>query len=203
MFVGQHAIAGAKNAVLAHSQSFSVKLIAINGREVGEVGQIAAIAGHFGIPVIMLAGDDAACAELTALQPKAVTVAVKRLAGKASSLSLSHAEAKRQIEEAARRAVTNVAEYPAWKIAGPVEMTIEHLRSPGQPAPRGPDVSGPKCAGESGRAWLRQTLRRRSGFRFFTSARRLNHGDVGKHGRVPRRRRAEQTTRPTRTGYER
>ena len=85
MFVGQHAMAGAKNAVLAHSQSFSVKRIAINGREVGEVGQIAAIAGYFGIPVIMLAGDEAACAELTALQPKAVTVAVKRLAGKASS----------------------------------------------------------------------------------------------------------------------
>ena len=56
MFVGQHAMAGAKDAVLAHSQSFNVKRIAINGRDVGEIGQVAAIAGHFGIPVIMLAG---------------------------------------------------------------------------------------------------------------------------------------------------
>jgi D-amino peptidase len=154
MFVGQHAMAGAKNAVLAHSQSFSVKRIAINGREVGEVGQIAAIAGHFGIPVIMLAGDEAACAELTALQPKAVTVAVKHLAGKASSLSLSHAEAKRQIEEAARRAVTHAAEYPAWKIAGPVEMTIEYLaQPPGQPAPRTLTYRGQNVL-EAYEAWL-------------------------------------------------
>src|SRR3954465_10036643 len=45
LFVGQHAMAGAKNAVLAHSQSFNVKRIQINGRDVGEIGQIAAIAG--------------------------------------------------------------------------------------------------------------------------------------------------------------
>src|SRR4029077_20568574 len=99
IFIGQHAMAGNKNGVLAHSQSFNVKRIVINGKEVGEIGQVAAIAGYFGIPVIMLAGDQAACSELTELQPKAVTVAVKRLAGKASTLSLSHAEATRQIEE--------------------------------------------------------------------------------------------------------
>src|SRR5205807_1448741 len=126
IFIGQHAMAGAKGGVLAHSQSFGVKRIAINNREVGEIGQVAAIAGHFDIPVIMLAGDEAACAELAALQPNAVTVAVKRLAGRASTLSLSHAEARKQIEEAARKAVAHAAEYPPWKIAGPVEMTIEY-----------------------------------------------------------------------------
>src|SRR2546430_14108092 len=104
-----HAMAGAKDAVLAHSQSFSVKRILINGNEVGEIGQIAAIAGYFGIPVIMLAGDQAACSELSGLQPKAVTVAVKRLAGKASTLSLSQEEAKRQIRQAAQNAVAHAA----------------------------------------------------------------------------------------------
>src|SRR6266581_5603074 len=81
LFVGQHAMAGAKNGVLAHSQSFSVQNIFLNARPVGEIGQIAAIAGYFNIPVIMLAGDQAACEEVLALQPKAETVAVKRLAG--------------------------------------------------------------------------------------------------------------------------
>src|SRR5437899_12768726 len=33
MFVGQHAMAGAKNGVLAHSQRFNVKRILINGSE--------------------------------------------------------------------------------------------------------------------------------------------------------------------------
>jgi D-amino peptidase len=134
LFVGQHAMAGAKGGVLAHSQSFSMKRITINGREVGEIGQVAAIAGYFQIPVIMLAGDQAACDELVALQPKAVVVAVKRLAGKASSLSLSHDEAKRQIREGAQKAVSRVREFAPWKIAGPVEMVFEYLPQATEPA---------------------------------------------------------------------
>src|SRR5229473_3644534 len=114
LFVGQHAMAGARNGVLAHSQSFSVERISLNGRSVGEIGQIAAIGGHFHIPVIMLAGDQAACDEILELQPKAETVAVKRLVGKSSTLSLSHAEARTQIEAAARRAVTRIREFAPW-----------------------------------------------------------------------------------------
>src|ERR1700739_4506568 len=41
LFIGQHAMAGAKNGVLAHSQSFSVQRISLNGRSVGEIGQVA------------------------------------------------------------------------------------------------------------------------------------------------------------------
>jgi D-amino peptidase len=130
MFVGQHAMAGAKDGVLAHSQSFNVRRITLNGRDVGEIGQIAAIAGYFGIPVIMLSGDEAACAEIRELQPKAMTVAVKRLAGRASSLSLSHEEAKRQIRQAAHEAVGHAGEYPPWNVSGPVEMVIEYLAQP-------------------------------------------------------------------------
>src|SRR5438093_4084960 len=104
LFVGQHAMAGAKNGVLAHSQSFNVQNIFINGKPVGEIGQTAAIAGHFNIPVIMLAGDQAACNEILSIQPKAETVAVKTLAGKGSSISISHAEARRWIETKARQA---------------------------------------------------------------------------------------------------
>jgi D-amino peptidase len=154
IFIGQHAMAGAANAVLAHSQSFSVRRIAINGKEVGEIGQVAAIAGHFAIPVIMLAGDQAACDELLGLQPKAETVAVKRLAGKASTLSLSHADARQQIQQAAQKAVAHAAEYAPWKIAGPVEMTIEYLaQPPQQPTPRTLTYRGQNVL-EAYEAWL-------------------------------------------------
>jgi D-amino peptidase len=154
IFIGQHAMAGARDAVLAHSQSCSVKRIAINGRDVGEIGQVAGIAGHFGIPVIMLAGDQAACRELIELQPNAVTVAVKRLAGKLSTISLSHDEAKRQIQEGARKAVAHAAEYRPWKIAGPVEMTFEYLpQPPQQPAARIVTYRGGNVL-EAYEAWL-------------------------------------------------
>ena len=125
LFVGQHAMAGAKNGVLAHSQSFSVERISLNGRSVGEIGQVAAIAGYFHIPVIMLAGDQAACDEILELQPKAETVAVKRGVGKASAVSLSHEEACKRIRDAARRAVSRVAQVTPWSIEGTVELKFE------------------------------------------------------------------------------
>ncbi|HUS06436.1 MAG TPA: M55 family metallopeptidase [Bryobacteraceae bacterium] len=154
MFIGQHAMAGAKNGVLAHSQSFAMRRISINGTDVGEIGQLAAIAGYFGIPVIMLAGDQAACAEVQGLQPQAVTVAVKRLVGKGSTLSLSHTEAKRQIREAAQRAVSHAKEYKPWKIAGPVEMVFEnHPQPPQQPVGRTTTYRGQTVL-EAYEAWL-------------------------------------------------
>ena len=135
-FVGQHAMAGARGGVLAHSQSFSVERITINGRSVGEIGQTAAIAGYFHIPVIMLSGDQAACDELRELQPKAETVAVKRLAGKGSTLSLSHTEARAQIKAAAGRAVKRIAEFSPWKVEGPVEMVIRYYPKDKETPPR-------------------------------------------------------------------
>lgn len=125
MFVGQHAKAGTPRGLLAHSQSLSVRDITINGKSVGEIGQVAAIAGHFGIPVIMVAGDQAACEEFLELQPKGETAAAKRLVGKASALSLSHPEACQLIRAAARRAVQRIKEFSPWVIRGPVEMRFE------------------------------------------------------------------------------
>ena len=135
IFIGQHAMAGTKDGILAHSQSFSVQGIHLNGKPVGELGQMAAIAGYFNIPVIMLSGDAAACREMLDLQPKAETVAVKRLAGNSSSLSLSHAEACARIRAAARRAVERIRDFTAWKIEGSVELKFEYCpETPGVPA---------------------------------------------------------------------
>lgn len=126
LFIGQHAMAGAKNGVLAHSQSFNVERISINGRSVGEIGQVAAIAGFYHMPVIMLSGDQAACDEIRELQPTAETVAVKQGIGKASSLSLSHPEAKRRIEAAAQRAAKRFNEFKPWAMDGAVELKFEY-----------------------------------------------------------------------------
>lgn len=153
--VGQHAMAGAKGGVLSHSQSFSVERIAINGRSVGEIGQTAAIAGYFHIPVVMLSGDQAACDELRELQPKAETVAVKRLAGTGSTLSLSHTEAKTQIKAAASRAVKRIAEFTPWMVEGPVEMTIRYYPKDKDTPPRVNVYKGQTVL-EAYEAWMRR-----------------------------------------------
>jgi D-amino peptidase len=135
LFIGQHAMAGAPGP-LAHSQSSAtIERITLNGRPVGEIGQAAAIGGYFSIPVVMLSGDDAACREVLEIQPKAETVAVKRLIGKAATLGLSHAEAKTRIEAAARRAVERLREFQPWKLSTPVELKFEYWpETPGVPS---------------------------------------------------------------------
>ena len=65
IFIGQHAMAGARNAILSHSySSLGIQNIWVNGKPTGEIGARVMLAGHFGIPVIMLSGDTAACEEL-------------------------------------------------------------------------------------------------------------------------------------------
>ena len=138
LFVGQHAKAGTKNGLLAHTQSRNVKDLTINGVSVGELGQTAAIGGYFKIPVIMLTGDQAACDEMLKQQPGAEVVAVKRMTGRDSSDSLGHEEARRLIREAARRAVARIHEFQPWVIRGPVEMKFQMLpdKTGATPPPR-------------------------------------------------------------------
>lgn len=75
-FAGYHARAGQKG-VMSHAMIFGVRSMWINETEIGELGLNAYVAGHFGVPVLMVAGDDCACREAEALIPNVVTAAVK------------------------------------------------------------------------------------------------------------------------------
>jgi D-amino peptidase len=65
IFIGYHSGTTNPDGVRAHTMS-SGRLadIRLNGQSVPEGGINAAIAGHFGVPVVMVSGDDAAVAEV-------------------------------------------------------------------------------------------------------------------------------------------
>ncbi|NEE07215.1 M55 family metallopeptidase, partial [Streptomyces sp. SID7499] len=77
LFVGYHVRAGEGPGVLAHTMNGEILDVRVAGRSLGEIGLNAAMAGHLGVPVVLLSGDDAACAEMNDLVPAAVTVPVK------------------------------------------------------------------------------------------------------------------------------
>src|SRR5687768_16869532 len=64
VFIGYHAATTNPAGVRAHTMS-SANLagVALNGIDMPEAGVSAAVAGHFGVPVVMISGDDAAVAE--------------------------------------------------------------------------------------------------------------------------------------------
>lgn len=61
--LGYHSKAGTTNGVLSHTYSLNVHRLFINGEEVGEVYLSTMVANHFGVPVTMLAGDEASIKE--------------------------------------------------------------------------------------------------------------------------------------------
>jgi len=126
VFVGQHAMAGAENAILSHSYSSQgIQNIWVNNQATGEVGARVMLAGALGIPVIMLSGDTAACRELQALVPQAECAEVKQGVGRTAGFMLSHAAACTLIREKARRAMQRLAEFKPYRMAGPVEVKVE------------------------------------------------------------------------------
>ncbi|MGW4174490.1 M55 family metallopeptidase [Streptomyces rubiginosohelvolus] len=99
------------------------------GRSLGEIGLNAAMAGHLGVPVVLLSGDDAACAEAAALIPEAVTVPVKEALGMAAAVTLHPEEARDRLRRAAADAVSRRTEIPPLAHTGPLDVEVD-LASP-------------------------------------------------------------------------
>jgi D-amino peptidase len=126
IFIGQHAMAGAKNGILNHSYSSqAIQNIWVNNMLVGEVGGRVLLAGSFGIPVIMLSGDTAACQELRTLVPQAECAEVKSGVSGSAGFMLPHSRACVLIQETAGRAVKRIPEFKPYRITGPVEVKVE------------------------------------------------------------------------------
>ena len=95
-FIGAHAMAGTQNGFLDHTQSSeSWHDYSVNGRRMGELGQWAIVAGHWGVPMLMVSGDEAACVEARQFFLPLETAVVKRGVGRSQAVPARHADAGR------------------------------------------------------------------------------------------------------------
>ncbi|MFQ6849464.1 M55 family metallopeptidase [Streptomyces sp. 35M1] len=151
LFVGYHVRAGEGPGVLAHTMNGEILDVRVTGRaqgegaqgtghapgedgqvtgrSLGEIGLNAAMAGHLGVPVVLLSGDDAACAEAAALIPEAVTVPVKEALGMAAAVTLHPEEARDRLRRAAADAVSRRTGIPPLAFTGPLDVEVD-LASP-------------------------------------------------------------------------
>ncbi len=127
VIVGGHAKAGTMTAFLDHTQSSSNWFeYTVNGVPHGELGQDAAYCGAYGIPVVALAGDKAACVEAADLIPGIECAAVKTATGRYHADCLPADEAERLIYEAVLRGVTKRAEIPVFTFDLPAEIRVTY-----------------------------------------------------------------------------
>lgn len=126
-FVGQHSKANIRGGIMAHSySSLGIQNMKLNNKAVGEIDVIAAMAGHFATPVIMLSGDKAAVEELREIVPDAEFAAVKEGLGRYVCISESAENAQRMIRGAAQRSVAKIASIKPYRVPGPCTLEIEY-----------------------------------------------------------------------------
>ncbi|MEZ5399087.1 MAG: M55 family metallopeptidase [Bryobacteraceae bacterium] len=126
-YVGQHSKANIRGGIMAHSySSLGIQTMKLNGKPVGEIDVIAAMAGHFGTPAILLTGDRAAVAELREIVPDAEMVEVKEGIGRYTCISLSAESARKAIFEGAKRSVAKIGKVKPYVVPGPMTLEIEY-----------------------------------------------------------------------------
>jgi D-amino peptidase len=132
-FLGYHARSGTPEAILDHTwSSRAVANLWLNGILTGEYGLNAAVAGHFGVPVVMVSGDQSACSQVRELLGDVDAAIVKRALGRFSADCLSTSAAHEVISLAASRAVERLGAGTAprpFVLDSPVKVRIEFFAS--------------------------------------------------------------------------
>jgi len=106
LFVGYHAGAGSRAGILDHT--YYGRVVArcrVGGRDWNETAINAAVCGTFGVPVALVTGDSAVCAQAKEFLPDVETVVVKDAITRYAARCLSPRAARERIREGAARAV--------------------------------------------------------------------------------------------------
>ena len=123
-FTGYHAKAG-DPATLAHTYSDLVYRVTVNGTACSEALLNAALAGSYGVPVVLVTGDRTIVDETTRALPWAVGVAVKDAIGYSAVNSLTPQAARNAIRAGAREAIKRVEAARPFRFDPPFELIVE------------------------------------------------------------------------------
>jgi D-amino peptidase len=105
IFIGYHAQAGSPNGLFAHTGSGVVADVRVNGRSLGEGGLNTLVAAWYGVPIVLVTGDDVAVKQVAAVATSARTVSVKRAINPRAVELRPLADVHREIETAAREGI--------------------------------------------------------------------------------------------------
>lgn len=127
LLVGMHARAGTPDGVLCHTISTTNwRHLKFNDVYVGEVGINAALCGHYGVPCVLVTGDEATCREARELLGDGLTtVSVKKGLTRYSARQIPPVRARQMIEDGAKLALKNLRAIQPYRPAQPVTITVE------------------------------------------------------------------------------
>jgi D-amino peptidase len=128
-FTGYHGAIGDANATLCHTYTPSVIYdVRINGVRCSEATLNAALAGHFGVPVLLITGDRVTVESAKAQMPWIAGVVVKESIGNYGVDSISPAAAQEAIRAGAAQAVREAKNAKPFRFDPPITMEIDVTR---------------------------------------------------------------------------
>ncbi|MBN1347015.1 MAG: M55 family metallopeptidase [Phycisphaerae bacterium] len=127
ILLGYHSMSHTAGGVLCHTQnSVAWNHLWINGRRAGEIAQCAISLGGFDIPVVMVTGDDGACAEARDwLGEEIVTVQVKQGLSREGALMLSPKRARELIRQGVMEALGKASVVKPLKPDFPLTLRFQ------------------------------------------------------------------------------
>lgn len=131
IFVGYHAKAGHPGGLFAHTGSGVVRDVRVNGASMGEGGLNTLVAAWYGVPVVLVTGDDVAVKQVAEIATDARTVAVKRAINPRAVELRAFNDAHAEIERAAREGVAAAKKFPPRREASyRVEVQFQDVAIP-------------------------------------------------------------------------
>ncbi len=125
ILLGYHSSTHNPDGIRAHTIS-SARLadVRLNGRSVSEAGISAAIAGHFGVPVVMISGDDAAVSEAQEMLGDIEGAVVKWNYSFHSARTLTPEAAYQLIGEKVKTAFARLESFQPFVVQTPVSLDV-------------------------------------------------------------------------------
>lgn len=125
-FHTRHGLSG----VLDHTiTARDIQEIRVHGRPIGEIGLYGLAAGHLGVPVVLVTGDDRLVAETQEWFPWAVPVVVKYAIGRHAARLMHPARTQQLIEQKTTEALRNLGSMKPLKTPEPVVVDVQFKRT--------------------------------------------------------------------------
>lgn len=125
---GFHAMNGTPDGVLNHTQSSkSENKYWYNGIESGELAQTATVAGYFGVPPILVTGDEATCREAHKFFGNdIITIATKKGLSREAAVLYPFEETRQALYEGAKKAISAISKCKPYTIKTPIKAKMQY-----------------------------------------------------------------------------
>lgn len=127
MFIGYHAATTNPRGVRAHTiSSATFAAVEVNGVPMAESGINAALAGHFGVPVVLVSGDDQAVAEVVQLLGTVEGAVVKQAIGFHAAATMTPEAGQALIRARAKAAIGRLKDFKPYVLRGPYALDLTY-----------------------------------------------------------------------------